>query len=226
MPKSTARTYRSALRDEQARRTRGLVLDAAAACFGRRGYAATTMKEIAAEAGVSPQTVFAQGGKAALLLAAVDRSLTGDDEEVPLRAREAVQHLIRAQDKAEKLALLREVTRATVPRVLPMLRVFRDAAGDPEIATAWAEYERRRYEDMHALVASFAPLLRDGLTVDEATDVYWSVFTTETMDTFLRGRGWSIERYADWSVDAADRLLALAAHEPGLEQWLPAILPG
>ncbi|GAA4697707.1 hypothetical protein GCM10023215_40020 [Pseudonocardia yuanmonensis] len=60
---------------------------------------------------------------------------------------------------------------------------------------------------MHALVASFAPLLRDGLSVDEAADVYWSVFTTETMDALVRGRGWSVERYADWIVDAVDRLL-------------------
>lgn len=200
-----ARTYRSVLRDEQARRTRGLVLDAAVTCFVRRGYSATTMKEIAAEARVSPQTVFAQGGKAALLLAAVDRSLTGDDEEVPLRARAAVQRLLGAQDRVEKLALLHAITRETVPRVLPMLRVFRDAVGDPEIAAAWAEYERRRYTDMHALVASFAPLLREGLTVDEAADVYWSVFSTETMNLFLRR--WTVDRFADWLVDAVDRLL-------------------
>jgi hypothetical protein len=44
------------------------------------------MKDIAAEAGVSVQTVFSQGGKAALLLACVDRAVVGDDEEVPLPA--------------------------------------------------------------------------------------------------------------------------------------------
>jgi hypothetical protein len=45
------------------------------------------MKDIAARAGVSAEAVWAQGGKASLLLAVVDRVLVGDDEPVPVRER-------------------------------------------------------------------------------------------------------------------------------------------
>ena len=47
------RVYRSPLREEQARQTRAAVLDAAGACFLERGYAATTMRDVATRAQVS-----------------------------------------------------------------------------------------------------------------------------------------------------------------------------
>src|SRR6478672_11318927 len=95
------RVYNSPLRAEQAQRTRTAVLDAAGRCFLDKGYAATTMKDVAAEAGVSVQTVFGQGSKAALLLACVDRAVVGDDEEAPLLAREGMVRLISSRDRAE-----------------------------------------------------------------------------------------------------------------------------
>src|ERR671928_1326692 len=96
------RGYNSPLRAEQAQRTRAAVLDAAGRCFLDKGYAATTMKDIAAEAGVSVQTVFGQGSKAALLLACVDRAVVGDDEEVPLRQRDLFVRPIVTSDRAGK----------------------------------------------------------------------------------------------------------------------------
>ncbi|WP_181784186.1 TetR/AcrR family transcriptional regulator [Pseudonocardia pini] len=200
------RTYRSALREEQARQTRVAVLDAASRCFRRDGYHTTTMKGIAAEAGVSAQTVFAQGGKAALLLAAVDRSLVGDDEEVPLLRRENMNLLVTEQDRAAKLAQLRLVALDILPTAGPMMWVFREAAGaDPEIAEAWQEYERRRFEDYRAVVASFGPFLR--MDLDRAVDVYWSVACFEVLDKFLRVRGWTPEEFADWLLEFVDRAL-------------------
>lgn len=202
------RTYRSSLRAEQARRTRGVVIDAAAACFLRQGYAATTMKEIAAEAGVSLQTVFAQGSKAALLLAVVDRGVAGDDDAEPLLDRGPVQAFLTAEGKAAKLAAMRVLVLRFLPPSEAPLRVFRDAAAtDPELASAWAEYERRRHSDGVAMVRTFDGLLRDGLTVERATDVYWATFSIETAHNLRHVRGWSIDEYADWLVDALDRLL-------------------
>lgn len=202
------RTYRSSLRAEQAVRTRAAVLDAAGTCFARDGYARTTMKAIAAEAGVSLQTVFTQGSKPALLLAAVDRAVAGDDAGEAVLERADLQPLLGSTDKAAKLALLRDATVAYTRSAGPMVRVFRDAAAsDPELAGHWAEYEQRRYSDMRVLVASFAPLLREGVDVDRATDIAWSIFTSETSDNLHHGRGWSVEEYATWLTDALDRLI-------------------
>src|SRR4051794_28277823 len=135
------RVYRSSLRAEQARQTRAAVLDAAGRCFLERGYAATTMKDVAAAAGVSVPTVFAQGGKAALLLACVDRAVVGDDEQAPLARRDPLVRLVEAPDRAGKLAATRDLVLRFIPQTVPIIRVFAAAAaGDAEIAEAWAEY--------------------------------------------------------------------------------------
>ncbi|MEV8515074.1 helix-turn-helix domain-containing protein [Dactylosporangium sp. NPDC051484] len=202
------RTYNSKIRAQQAERTRSAVIAAAAECFTRLGYAETTMKAIAAHAGVSAQTVFAHGGKAALLLAAVDRSIAGDDDAVPLLARDRFQQMLNAHAKDEKLLLLRGITVDWLPIAGPILRSFRDAApGDPEIAAAWEEYERRRHTDARIIIESCSHLLRPGLTVERATDIYWAALSLQTADAFLLGRGWSLTDYADWLVDGMDRLL-------------------
>jgi len=202
------RVYNSPLRAEQAQRTRAAVLDAATRCFLDEGYAATTMKDVAAEAGVSVQTVFGQGSKAALLLACVDRAVVGDDEEAPLAQRQVFVRLVEAPDRATKLAAVRELTLGYVPQAVPMLEVFAAAAaGDTEIAEAWAEYERRRFADQRVLIGSFGPWLRDGLDADRAAEIAWGVFTHVPVLNLMRGRGWTLEQYADFLVDALERLL-------------------
>src|SRR5262245_49407030 len=75
------RTYRSALRQRQAHETRLRVVAAAAELFAELGYARTTLARIAEAAGVSIETVQAQGPKATLMVAAVEYSafgVTGD----------------------------------------------------------------------------------------------------------------------------------------------------
>ncbi|MGY1632575.1 TetR/AcrR family transcriptional regulator [Geodermatophilus sp. SYSU D01186] len=202
------RVYRSPLRAEQAQRTRAAVLDAAGSCFLRQGYAATTMKDVAAAAGVSVQTVFGVGSKASLLLACVDRAVVGDDQEIPLAQRDLFVRLLSAPDRAGKLAAAREMAGHYVPQTVPMIRVFADAAaGDAEIGTAWAEYERRRLQDDRALIASFEPWLRAGLDVDRAADVFWGVFSHAPAVALIWERGWTVEEYADFLVDAVERLL-------------------
>src|SRR3954451_18863353 len=149
------RVYNSPLRTEQAHRTRAGVLDAAGRCFLEKGYAATTMKDVAAEAGVSVQTVFGQGSKASLLLACVDRAVVGDDEQAPLAQRELFVRLVEAPDRTGKLSALRELVLRYVPRTVPMIQAFAAAAaGDGEIAEAWSGYKRRRVADQRVVIGS------------------------------------------------------------------------
>src|SRR4051794_38742894 len=202
------RMYRSPLRAEQAQRTRAAVLDAAARCFLDKGYAATTMKDVAAEAGVSVQTVFGQGSKASLLLACVDRAVVGDVEQAPLAQRELFVRLVEAPDRAGKLSALRELVLRYVPRTVPMIQAFAAAAaGDGEIAEAWADYERRRFADQRVMIGSFEPWLRRGLDADRAAEISWGLFTHEPVRNLMDVRGWTLEEYADFLVDAVDRLL-------------------
>jgi AcrR family transcriptional regulator len=211
---ATSRTYRSALREEQARRTRAVVLDAAAECFVEQGYATTTMKDVAARAGVSVETVYAQGGKKTLLLAVVDRTLTGDDEPVPLIERPELQEVVAAPSPRETLRGLADLIAAGLGPTLPVMCAFERAAGaDAEIAAVHAEYDRRRRADMARFAAALAPGLRPGVTEDEAADVLATIVSAVTADLLATTYGWGVERYARWVADAAERLLL--AEEPG-----------
>src|SRR5438876_12249761 len=83
-----ARLYRSPRREQQARATRARIIAAAARRFLACGYAATTMRAVAADAGVALPTVeLAFGTKARLLKAAIDVAIAGDDEPVPMLTR-------------------------------------------------------------------------------------------------------------------------------------------
>ena len=202
------RVYRSPLREEQARRTRAAVLDAAGRCFLERGYVATTMKDVADAAGVSVQTVFGLGSKAALLLGCVDRAVVGDDEAVALAAREPFLRFVESDELAAKLDALADLARSYIPRTSPIAAVFAAAAsGDPEIGAAWEEYERRRWADARVLVGALEPWLREHLDVETATDIFWGVFSEAPIESLVRGRGWTLDRYVDFLVDGVQRLL-------------------
>src|SRR6202023_3491891 len=71
-----------------ARRTRAAIVAAASELFTARGYAATSLADVAAAAGVARPTVFAAfGSKPALLREVLDQALAGHDEPVPVAAR-------------------------------------------------------------------------------------------------------------------------------------------
>ena len=205
-PAPASRPYRSSLREEQARRTRAAVLDAAGRCFVDAGWAATTMRDIARAAGVSVETVYAQGSKAALLLAVVDRTLTGDDEPVPVRDRPGARALLEETDAARRFARLGQLVTAWLGPALPVLQAFRNAAtNDPAVAAAYAEYEQRRLADVTGLLEGLT--LRPGLTTASAADVLWTLLGTNVPTLLVDGRGWTVEAYAAWLVDALERLL-------------------
>ena len=105
MTETGKRAYSSDLRADQARQTRKQIVDAAAVLFAEHGFAGTTIDAIAKAAGVSRKTVFTAvpGGKAELLKLAYDFTLAGDDEPVPLLAREGIQSLIREPDPYRRM---------------------------------------------------------------------------------------------------------------------------
>ena len=75
------RSYDSPLRRRQAEATRAAVRDAAASLFLRDGYVRTSIRAVADEAGVSPETVYAGfGSKRDLLRAVVEHAAHGSDE--------------------------------------------------------------------------------------------------------------------------------------------------
>src|SRR5260221_7462541 len=98
------RSYDSPLRRERAEATRLAIAAAAGRLFAERGYAATSIEEIAAAAAVSRATVFISvGGKPELLTAAYRLAVRGPaDANTPL-GQQARSRRISAEADAHKL---------------------------------------------------------------------------------------------------------------------------
>ncbi|OLL71069.1 Transcriptional regulator, TetR family [Pseudonocardia sp. Ae168_Ps1] len=197
-----ARSYRSALRDEQARATRRSVVAAAAGLFVRDGYAATTLDAVAAAAGVSRRTVVnAAGGKPALLALAVDHTLVGDDEPVPMADRPMVRRIVACTAPAEAVRLWADMVVDVQGRVAALAAVVDAAADtDPEVGALRARGERERLDGARAFAAHLDSLggLRPDLSPDTAADVCWTLNDGASYRRLLGLRGWSAVAYRDW----------------------------
>src|SRR6478735_12069725 len=93
------RSYASPLRTAQAAETRRRILDAAAALVAEDGYASTSLSRIAEAAGVSLETVKANGPKSALLLGAFDRAFTGAEGVGAIHERDIGDQIMAAPDE-------------------------------------------------------------------------------------------------------------------------------
>ena len=96
------RAYRSSIRRGDAP---ALVCEAAYRLFSTKGYLATSIEDIAAEAGVARPTVFtAVGPKPVILRTVVDQALAGDDAPVPIAERSWWREAIEEPDSTGYLA--------------------------------------------------------------------------------------------------------------------------
>src|SRR5258708_32704816 len=87
--RTAARGYHSPRREMRARQTRARIIAAAARRFLARGYAGTTMRAVALDAGVALPTVeLAFRTKAGLLKAVIDVAIAGDDEQAAMLERQ------------------------------------------------------------------------------------------------------------------------------------------
>ena len=73
---------RKTLRQEHAQLTRERIADAARKLFARNGYAATTLSEVASEAGVAVQTIYAVYVSKAGILDALREAVMAQPEAV------------------------------------------------------------------------------------------------------------------------------------------------
>lgn len=142
-------------------RKREAILRAARRLFLARGYDATNMEDVAAEAGVSKQTVYAHFVDKARLF---DELVTGDIAE----SRSAGHPLVEAMPASEDLGQdLRTYARALLADVMQpdLLRLRRMLIGEaerfPHLAAAW--YEAGPLQSFRTFSRWFEALDRRGL---------------------------------------------------------------
>lgn len=206
-----SRPYHAPRRREAAERTRCAILDAATRLFAEHGYSAVTMAMIAEAAGVALDTVYAAvGPKPVLFRLLIERAISGEDQPVVAEERDYVRAIHAETDAARKLAIYAGAIRHIQARLAPLFRALQAAASaEPELAALWAEIGERRAGNMRLLAEELAETgaLREGVSVEEAADVIWSMNASEFYMLLVQQRGWEPERYERWLTDAWQRLL-------------------
>lgn len=201
--------YNSARRRQQAARTRADIVAAARRLFAKAGYAATSMADIAAEAGVAVQTLYAScGTKREILLALLE--IVEETSGVPELAPRAFS----ATDPSEVVRLGVRITRQLNERNGDILAAIASAAAaDPEAVAIYEEGFERHRAGMVGLASRLAELgaLRPELGPERAAAVF-SVLTWSDSYQVLHGRhGWTWDQCEDWITEALTRLLLPAA---------------
>lgn len=211
----TTRTYRSALRSEQAAATRQRVLSAAAACFTERGYHGTSLADIGARAGVSTETVKANGPKRDLLLRAFEQAFAGSEGSAQLTDSEAAGELTALADPEAFLAGAAGFVAAANARTSVLWTEFLSAANtDDLVMRALDDLLRRRRQDFRSLVDLLAArgAAAPGTDRDEAAAALSFLWSPESHQQLVLQSGWSLDRYEHWLADAARRELGGAEH--------------
>jgi len=191
------RPYRSAARAQQAQQTRRRILAAATRLFVERGYAATSVADIAAEAGVVSRTVYLDfPNKRALLAGAIGVALGGDDAPAMVRDRDWFRQIVEAPG-AEMPALFAKFAAALHVRSAALLEAAEAAAAaDPELAEPRARGHHSRRANMRRVARAMAA--KSGADVDYVTDLLYTLESSAVYALFVFQCGWSPERYERW----------------------------
>ena len=206
-PVKAKRRYDSTRRRAQAEATRGDILEAARRRFERDGYAATSMDAIAADAGVALKTIYvAFGTKSGVLRALWNHLLRGGRDETPVAEQSWYRELVAEPDPERQLRLAFAASREVKLRIAGVLEVIRGAGQvDPETAALWSRIQSEFHANQRVIVESLdrRHALAEGLDVDAATDVLWTINHPNVWQLLVGERGWAPERWERWSADLA-----------------------
>jgi AcrR family transcriptional regulator len=203
------RKYSSAVRDEQAARTRTRILDAASELFLERGYARTTIKDIADAAGVARDTVHAvYGSKARVLTALIDVRLVPDGAVTNVRERPDAQAIRDETDQRNQIELFASFIAGISTQLRPVFEILRTASAvEPEMASVFEEMDRFRMDNMQAYakwIAARGPLR---VNTKKAGEIIWALASPDVGRMLCDELGWTQTQHARWLSDALARTL-------------------
>ena len=209
VPRSVKRRYDTTTREAQSARTRQRIVETARRLIIERGYRATTIAAIAAEAGVHVDTVYALvGRKPTLLTEIIEQALSGADHAVSAEERDFVKAIRAEPDAAAKLAIYAHAIRETHGRLAPIFVALRDvSATDPDARTVWQAISDRRAANMTTFVRDLraAGGLRADLSITDAADIVWATNSPEALRAPHRRTGMDAGsiRAAGWPTRGA-----------------------
>jgi AcrR family transcriptional regulator len=195
------RSYDSPRRRAAAEETRRRIIETAGRLFSENGYAATSIRGIAAAASTSPENIYLVfGTKAALLAAWIDVSVAGDDAPVPFVDRPEVSGLADLPTFDERLSAAMAINRAVNERVAAPLAVLDAAAqSDPGIAALASSIDAARRQDIAALLGVVLGELPARGDLDRAAvvDLVCVLLSVHLYRALVLTAGWTTQRYED-----------------------------
>lgn len=182
--------------------------EAAKKLFLARGYAETTITDIAAEAGVAHQTVyFTFGSKAAVLAAVMDAEIVGDLGTVALLDRPQVRRIPQIRDPARRLQQVVAICCEVTERLAPIYEIVRSGAADPEIKELLDRHELQRWQTQRTLVGMLDGAVTPEVDLDAGVDWMYALLSHEVYWLLVRRRGWSTQQWRRHVADQATRQL-------------------
>lgn len=203
------RKYSSAVREEQAARTRARILDAASKLFIERGYARTTMKDIAAQADVARDTVHAIfGSKAQVLTALIDLRLVPDGAVLNVTQRPDAQAIKDEADQRRQIELFAKFIAGISTELRPVFEVLRTASAvEPEMGKVFEEMDDFRLKNMQTYstwIAARGPLR---VNTRQAGEIIWALASPDVARMLCDELGWTESQHARWLADTLIRTL-------------------
>lgn len=193
-----------ATRRDRARATRLRMTNAAYTLFCERGYAGTTMADIAADAGVAVQTVyFTFHTKGELLSRTYDFAVLGEGEPLPPEKQAWYAQMTAEPDVTKALGHVVRGIGAILVRATPLDTVVRaGAAGDPDAARVRAFHERLRADGYGAMLEILRTKsdLRAGVSPERATHLLLLYVGMDMYRVLVHDFGWTHEDWVAWTL--------------------------
>jgi AcrR family transcriptional regulator len=160
---------------------------------------ATNVRDVASEAGVSVETLYAGfGSKAELLKVALDVAIVGDDAPVPFTARIEATAMGAGSTVAARARVAAQVVTAMNVRIDRLDQALRQGAPvEAVLAERLAQGERNRRADVAEGARRVAGRAMTEVEVDELGALSSSV----VYDLLVRASGWSNTAYEQWLAE-------------------------
>lgn len=188
-------------RQTYAGQTREAIVGSARSLFAEKGYAATTVEEIAKRANVAAITVYnTLGGKSGVLRHLMEIWSTAPAVENTLKEIHALG------DGADVVVAVARVSRAMREQFGDIIYVMLNAAPHHAEVAANLSIATERYKNSFLTVAehlSELGALQDGLSVQMAAEVFWFYFGYSSYRTLHDENGWLYDGAETWLAESA-----------------------
>ncbi len=162
------------------------------------------MRDIATEAGVATETVYAYfSSKRVLLQAVIDIAVVGDERALAVAERPEFTDLGRGS-RSDRITAAARLIAAIHERTAVFAQVLREAAPShaeiAEILRATRERQRRDVE-------SGAELIMDRKPTPKECDGLWAVLSPEVYLLLVDESGWRVDEYEQWMAETLEHVV-------------------